>query len=148
MKTTLSKAISLADKWFSLYVRLYGADYRGMVACVTCPTKKHFRDIDNGHYQGRNHKATRWHEQNGNPQCSQCNKWGQGEQVKHARYIDNRYGKGTAEKLEVLAHTTVKLNVWDVLAIAKKYRELALIEAEKRGIDLGEPKTNRILDGL
>ncbi len=36
----------------------------------------------------------------------------------------------------------------NVLAIAKKYRDLALIEAEKRGIDLGEPKTNRILDSL
>ncbi len=147
-KSTISSAKKLADKWFSKYVRLYAADYRGMCKCVTCGAKKHWLNIDAGHFVSRGAMATRYHEQNVNCQDSACNNWGAGRQYEHGKYIDSRYGKGTADKLVALGHTTVKFSVLDLLEIAKKYRELAFIEAEKRGIDLKEPKTNRILDSL
>ncbi len=145
-KPTLSKAKALADKWFSLYVRLYAADYSGMCKCVTCGTKKHFKEIHAGHFVSRAAMAARFHEQNVNCQDPACNTYGAGRQYEHGKYIDSRYGKGTADKLMAIGHTTVKLDCIDLLMIAKKYRNLALIEAEKRGIDLGEPKANRMLD--
>ncbi len=146
--TTLSKAVALADKYFSQYVRLYSADYSGMVKCVTCGAKKHWKNIDAGHFMSRIHKNTRWEEKNCSPQDSACNKWGAGKQYEHGKYLDGYWGEGTADEMMAMSKMTVKLDVFDVLEIAKKYRYLALIEAEKRGIDLGEPKTNRILDSL
>lgn len=136
-RLTITRAKKLADDWFSLYVRLYGADYSGMVSCVTCGARKHFQNIDAGHFMSRSHIATRWHKQNVNPQCSMaCNKFGGGKQYEHGLYIDKRYGKGTADKLLALAHTTVKWGVFDLIEIAVKYRTLARVEAYKRGIDI------------
>ena len=55
--------------------------------------------MDAGHFVVRQHKPTRWREDNVHPQCQRCNKYGSGEQAKHALFIDRRYGAGRAEYL-------------------------------------------------
>jgi hypothetical protein len=39
--------------------------------------------------------------------------FGQGEQFRFSIYIDAKYGEGTAEELEFLARTTLKLSRYD-----------------------------------
>jgi hypothetical protein len=138
-RPTISKAKKLADTWFSLYIRIRQTDYQGYGKCITCGARKHWKLADCGHFQSRAHMATRYHDFNSHIQCKPCNgPRGGGEQYKHGIYIDRTYGKGSANRLELLARTINKLNVWDLLDIAKKYKLLALEEAEKRGIDLSE----------
>lgn len=145
-RPTIANVKKLADDWFSLFVRLRGADYSGFVKCVTCGAKKHFRNIDAGHFQPRGNMATRFDERNVNPQDFLCNKVRQGEQVKHARYIDGRHGAGVSLELEVLAKSTRKMGLMDFVEIAIKYRRLAIIEAEKRGIQIVKSMGTKILD--
>lgn len=144
-KPTLAKAKKLADEWFSLYVRLWHADIYGIVSCVTCGSKRYYKKIDNGHFMVRAHMGTRLEERNCHPQCFTCNKANQGEQFDHGKYIDARYGTGTADELRALAHSTIKLDVWDLIGISTKYRELALKEADKRGIVIDRSHGTRVL---
>ena len=61
------------DKWFSLFIRLRAADSNGMVHCYTCPERKHYKEMECGHFIKRGHEATRWDKNNCRPQCKECN---------------------------------------------------------------------------
>lgn len=129
---------SNADKWFSIFIRLRDAQYGGYCQCCTCGAVWFWKEITCGHFQLRNRSMTRFNEQNCNAQCVSCNKYKKGEQHKHSLYIDNKYGKGTAVKLENLAairgqtiHTKLHLK-----EIAKEYRIKAKEMAEEKGVEL------------
>lgn len=57
----------------SRYIRILYADANGIVGCYTCPTKKHFTLMQNGHYISRSNLGLRWDDRNNRPQCSYCN---------------------------------------------------------------------------
>lgn len=90
---------------------------------------------DCGHFQVRGNLNTRWVIMNAHLQCGRCN-MRDGEQSKHERYIDKRYGAGTASSLESMARATSKFTTREILDIAEKFELLARAEAEKRGIVL------------
>jgi hypothetical protein len=123
MKSKRSKLESKLDKVFSLYIRLRDADNE-IVSCVTCGKTKHYKDsMHCGHFQSRRHKATRWNEKNCHVQCAGCNTFNQGEQYIHSKYIDNRYGKGTAQELEQLARTSVKWSIHELELMIEDYEK-------------------------
>lgn len=64
------------DKIFSELVRRSRADSGGFVACYTCATVKHWKQMHAGHYLSRRNKTTRWHHDNARPQCPGCNRFG------------------------------------------------------------------------
>ena len=64
--------------------------------------------MQNGHFQSRSFLATRFNEENCQPQCVGCNMFKQGEQYKFSLNLDAKYGQGKAEELEFLARTIVK----------------------------------------
>jgi hypothetical protein len=65
-------AMSNADIYFSRYIRLkHSKD--GKCTCYTCGDLKPIKEVDNGHYQKREHKGTRYDENNCRPQCKTCN---------------------------------------------------------------------------
>lgn len=66
------------DAIFSKYIRLKYADESGMVACYTCSTVKHWKEMQNGHWIPRNNLATRFEERNCRPQCVGCNMFNRG----------------------------------------------------------------------
>ena len=85
------KALTLkADLVFGKYIRQ--RDER----CATCGSTE---TPQCGHFVSRKYKATRWDETNANRQCSACNLWGSGRQWEHGKYIDAKYGEGTADAL-------------------------------------------------
>ena len=137
-KPTMKSAEKLADKWFSIYIRLRDSDFRGNVKCITCSSSDYYKgpNMNCGHFQSRSHKYTRWHDRNANGQCVGCNKWKSGDQYNHGRMIDLKFGKGTAEEMVALARATIKRTVAEVKEIADKYKKLAEVEAAKRGIEL------------
>jgi len=120
-KTKRAKLEAKLDKVFSLYIRLRDADNE-IVSCVTCGKTRHYKDsIHCGHFQSRRHKATRWNEKNAHPQCAGCNTFNQGEQYKHAQYIDKRYGRGTADEMVLLANTSVKWSIHELELMIEDY---------------------------
>ena len=111
MKKTISKLKKDLDKWFSLFIRLRNANEYGMIQCFTCGVVRGYKDgMQNGHFQSRKHLATRFHEDNCQVQCIKCNMFSQGEQYKFGLALDSKHGEGTAEELEFLARTTLKIS--------------------------------------
>ena len=109
---TLTKLKSEADTWFSRFVRLRDAyDMNGewWTDCVTCGVAKCFKEQQAGHFVSRGKLITRFHSQNVHTQCIGCNMFRQGEQYAHSKYIDGRYGAGTADSLIVLSRQTTKI---------------------------------------
>lgn len=58
----------------------------------------------------RSHRATRWEEKNMSAQCYGCNISNKGEQYKHWKYLDERWGHGTAEEMYQLSQTLQKVD--------------------------------------
>ena len=111
-----------ADRLFSLFVRQRDA-VDGICKCITCDNWHNWRLIHCGHFMSRRHEGTRYHEQNTGCQCVKCNTFNQGEQFKFGIYIDNKYGKGTSERLSVLAKMDCKRTWFDYMQIANEILE-------------------------
>ena len=110
MKKTISKLKKELDKWFSLYIRLRGADDNGNNQCCTCGTIDNWKKLQCGHFVSRKHLATRFHEMNCFPQCVSCNIFKYGEQWKFGQFLDKNLGEGVSEELVILGYTICKIS--------------------------------------
>ena len=138
MLKTISKLKKELDKYFSLYIRLRSATDTGLCQCVTCGKVGHYKTggMQNGHFQSRRFLATRWSEEgNCEVQCQKCNIWEQGMQFRFSIYIDAKYGAGTAEHLEGLARTTIKLSRIDYEEKISYYKEAVDKLKKDKGIE-------------
>ena len=61
------------------------------------------------------------------PQCKRCNMRG-GEQYIFSKRLDEVFGKGTAEKIEIMSNTTRKFSTQEMIEMrehfTKKFNEL------------------------
>lgn len=78
-KKTVSQLKKEADRVFSIHIRLKYADDNGYASCYTCYAKKHYKELQNGHFVSRSHLSLRYDERNCRPQCVGCNIWGKGK---------------------------------------------------------------------
>ena len=118
-KKSVAKLRKELDKQFSLWVRISNSDEYGMCTCFTCGSRKHWKEIQAGHFMSRRHTATRWHEDNVKPQCVKCNMYSQGEQFKFAQAL----GLKLATKMQRLSSATVKFSRYDVEVMIADYKE-------------------------
>ena len=121
---TLSKLKKELDKWFSLYIRLSNSDENGIAECFTCHKKDLYKNLQNGHFQSRKFLATRFDLKNCQVQCAGCNVFRYGEQYRFAVNLDAKYGKGTAEKLEIQARQSVKITRVEYIDFISYYKEI------------------------
>ena len=137
MKKTISKLKKELDKWFSLYIRLREATDTGLCQCFTCGKVAHYKQggMQNGHFQSRRFLPTRFDEENCQVQCVKCNMYAQGEQYKFGLYLDGKYGEGTAQELEYLARTTIKLGRVDYEEKIVYYKSLVENLKKEKGIE-------------
>ena len=77
-----------------------------------------------GHFQSRKHYATRWLEMNVAVQCVGCNMFKAGEQFLFGKYLDQKYGDGTAEELYIKSKETVKFSTDELQDMIKHYKDL------------------------
>ena len=91
--------------------------------------------MQNGHFQSRKHLATRWDEENCQVQCVGCNMFKAGEQYKFSIALDAKYGEGTAEELEFLARTIMKVSRIDYEEKIGYYKELVEKLKKEKGIE-------------
>lgn len=119
------KAKAKADKWFSEWIRLRDADEHGMCFCVTSRkrVRKHWREMDCGHYISRAKESTRYDERNCHAQSKRANQYQGGHFLEHGLAIDRIHGPGTREALEKKAGQLCKRTTWDYEVLAKNYKE-------------------------
>ncbi len=92
------------------HVRLKAADSMGFCQCVTCPNKKHWKEMQGGHFIERS-KAHRTLEENIHPQCPYCNQYGMKRAsvvLIYRRYMVDMYGGKFVTQLEDSANNVVK----------------------------------------
>lgn len=128
-------AMRSADIYFSRYIRLK-SQINGFNTCFTCGTIKTIKEIENGHYEKREHKATRYHEDNCRPQCKKCNGNTKHNGMQHVfrENLVREIGEEKVNEIERLAKTTIKANSHFYRAIATKYRVLVNELQKEMGI--------------
>ena len=132
---TISKLKKELDTIFSLYIRLRESE-EGLVQCFTCGKVSHYKSgMQNGHFQSRKHLSTRWDEENCQVQCVGCNMFKAGEQYKFSVALDSKYGEGTAEELELLARTIMKVSRIDYEDKISYYKEAVDKLKKEKGIE-------------
>lgn len=122
-KLTKTKLKAKLDKVFSIYVRTKDADEKGMVACFTCGQVKHWKEMHAGHFMSRARHATRWLTTNVKPQCPKCNLYNNGQQYQFGINLDAKYGTGTADRIRIASHETVKYTEADYEILIEQYTQ-------------------------
>ena len=125
------KAMKAADKWFSEWIRLRDAGPDGLVKCVTCSRRAHWRDMDCGHYVSRAKQTTRYDQWNAHAQCGGCNRFQGGKFIEHARAVDEMHGAGSASILASRCVMECRRSAQDFQYIADKYHALVLVIRER-----------------
>jgi len=135
---SISKLKKELDKIFSLFIRLRWATNEGLCQCFTCGKVGHYKSggMQNGHFQSRRFMATRYSEDgNCEVQCVACNMFRGGEQYKFAINLDSKYGEGTAEELEFLARTIMKVSRIDYEEKITYYKDAVKKLKTEKGIE-------------
>lgn len=123
-----------ADLWdiFSKYIRLRDADENGICTCFTCGRRTVWnKNTDCGHGIPRQHKATKYNEQNNHAQCKKCNGFEGGMREVYKVEMDERYGKGTWDNMLIKSRQVVKL---DYKLMEDHYKELVKQIREQYGL--------------
>ena len=133
---SLSKLKKDLDTIFSIFIRLRYADDDGLVICFTCQKKAHYKNgMQNGHFMSRKHLNTRFHEENCQVQCAGCNIFRYGEQYKFSVNLDNEYGKGKSNELEILSKQNEKFSRVDYDIKISYYKSLVDKIKKDKGIE-------------
>lgn len=100
----LSSLIRKADTVTSQYIRQKYADPQGIVKCVTCDSKLHWKESHCAHFMERANKATRWLEENLHPACPSCNIFRKEyHKREYTLYIIDMYGREKIDEFKSLA---------------------------------------------
>lgn len=108
---------------FSKFIRLRDANEKGYTRCCTCGSFHFWKEMDAGHFMTRNRKSTKYDEKNVHAQCAKCNRFQSGLQYEMGQYIDQKYGKGTADSLTQKSHMYCKRTRYDLQVLGTHYRE-------------------------
>lgn len=118
-KLSYIKLKKKAWRAWSRYRRKKFADSSGYTECITCGKTLPWQLMDAGHFV---HNKLDFKEENINPQCTRCNRFLHGNLGVYAVWLDNWYGKGTAERLIKMGQRVVeKYTHEELLNIIKLY---------------------------
>jgi len=125
------------EKWFSYYIRLRDATpFSGICFCFTCGAPRHWTALDCGHGISRQRKPTKYNEKNNHAQCKPCNGFHGGMREVYKAKVDEKYGEGTWDKLEVQSRETVKWAQFEVDIMAEEYKKLAEKIAKEKSLKI------------
>jgi Bacteriophage Lambda NinG protein len=84
---THSQLVKELDAIFSRYIRLRDADDKGICVCITCGSKVHRKEIQNGHFISRGNYKYRRSVVNCFGQCMPCNIYKSGNYISYTLYM-------------------------------------------------------------
>lgn len=114
--------ISKLDSAFSQYIRQKNANEHGLVKCYTCETVSHWKEMDCSHFIKREHRGTRWHENNCRPACQYCNRTLNGNLTVFEERLTLEIGKEAVEELKRLSRQAVKHTKYELQELLTKYK--------------------------
>lgn len=107
-KRSVSKLKKDLDKIFSQFIRQRGASHDGTTSCYTCGLKRHWKELQCGHFVPRQYLATRYDEINCQPQCYACNMLYNGQPSAFAIRLKREFGDNIIDRLERDRRSIVK----------------------------------------
>ena len=134
-KKTISKLKKELDQIFSVYIRIREASDTGAAVCFTCGKMAHYKTLQNGHGFSRRFMATRFDEKNCQVQCVKCNIFDSGQQYRFTKNLDIKYGEGTAEELEHISRSILKISRVEYEEKIVYYKSLVEKLKKEKGIE-------------
>jgi hypothetical protein len=121
-------------KIFSQFIRLRDSNEEGVCFCFTCgrPTVWN-KNTDCGHGIGRQHLSVKYSEQNNHAQCKNCNGFEGGKREVYKEKVDQIYGKGTWELLELRSKVKSNISQTDIDLMEKHYKGLVKNMLRQKG---------------
>lgn len=111
-------------KWFSLYIRLRDANWKGEVACCSCGKVKHYKQMDAGHFIPKTAgNSIYFEEKNVHPQCDSCNRQNHGNLSSYALYLIKRYGPEIITELNWKRYQKCDITHLDYLRLIEEYKK-------------------------
>jgi len=104
---------------FNKYIRLRYADENGMVTCVTCGVKIHYKDANAGHYMHSLH----FREDNQHNQCRRCNLFLSGNLANYTLFMIDKYGREKVDELILEKMKPHKYGIGELREIREKYTQ-------------------------
>ena len=117
------KTEKLLDEEFSKFNRMSLADRNGLCTCFTCGKVVHWKDIDNGHFRGRRHLATRYDIDNCRPQCKPCNQFKDGKLEQFEDNLRREIGSVRVDTVIANSHLTVKISEPEAQAMLQSLKQ-------------------------
>lgn len=99
----MNKHVEALDREFSIFIRTRHADFEGIVQCYTCPVRRHWKEMQCGHFRGRANQLTRFHEDNCREQCVSCNCDKNGMQDVFEEELRDEIGDDAVEEIIALS---------------------------------------------
>lgn len=110
-------------KAFSEFIRLRDANKDGICFCFTCGRPRHWKRLDCGHGISRRHLATKYNEMNNHAQCKECNAFEGGKREVYKEKVNQKYGKGTWERIEIASKLPMKFTQFEVDQMEIYYKQ-------------------------
>ena len=132
-KTLRAQALELLQ----LLRRLEEADDNGYCSCVSCGVKKHYKEMDGGHYIPKGHSSY-WalEEENVWPQCKGCNGFG----MKHGTalhtytmFMQNQFGDVFVENMIKTKKDIKKRYTSDYRALIADFKKRIKVHQKRVG---------------
>ena len=130
---TTEGLIKKLDNLFSKYKRLSALTPQGYIRCFTCNGFFTYRQIDCGHYIGREYMGTRYENRNTEPQCHDCNRFGEGRKDVFALKLQKKYGPGILEELNDQRNKITQFSVEELESMIVYYK-IKVKELESRTV--------------
>lgn len=109
---------------FSIFIRTEGADEHGFNRCVTCEARKHWKELQAGHFIRGRLNSNLFDERGVWPQCYSCNVGAQGNVVLYYKWMLQKFGQETIDELLAQNNQTRKWLPGELQSIHAKYKAL------------------------
>lgn len=96
------------DSIFSQFIRMRNADAEGITNCYTCGVRKHYKELQCGHFAPRQYLSLRYDEINCQTQCYACNMLYNGQPSAFASNLRRDFGPDLVDQIEVRRRETTK----------------------------------------
>lgn len=109
---------------FSIFIRTRGADEHGMATCCTCGCRKHWKEMQAGHFIRGRLNGNLFDERGVWPQCYSCNVGRQGNVVEYYEWMLANHGPEVIADLKRQNSQTKKWAPGELEELFQKYRSL------------------------
>lgn len=112
--------------WFSKYIRLRdclittGTKEYGL--CFTCGRRKHFKELQAGHFLDGRWNSILFEEDGVHAQCRQCNLFKSGNKEMYEPKMLKLYGAERVEELRALKNQTIRFTKEELIKLKEFYK--------------------------